>query len=446
MNMIICGAGEVGWHVAETFAARKNNITMIDQQPERLRAIEDALDVRTLLGNAADAEVLLEAGAETADLVLASTDRDEVNLLSASIAKGVGAAQAIARVHHPAYFEQRGLDYQRHLGIDWMICPEYATSQAMARLLRNPGALAIEEFARGRIELQEFHVGESAPGVGRRLIDVEMPPGCRLAAVKRDRQAFLPEATTVVLPDDSVVMVGNRDVFQQACRQFAEKSPGRRKIVLMGGTPMAVWLCRSLREQEFAIRLFETNRARAEQLANELDWVTIIQADPTDRTVFQEEHLSQADVFVALLDDDEANIIGCVLAKSLGVSEVMAVVQRSNFLDLLYDIGVDRPFSPRMVAAKEIEELLDESPLRQIASLAAGYIDVFRVRIGAGAEVLDRPLREIRLTPQAMIVAVQRGRDVHVPAADDVLQARDIVLVVGKHGEEATLRKVFDAR
>ena len=446
MNMVICGAGEVGWHVAETFAARRNSITMIDQQSERLRAIEEALDVRTLLGNAADAEVLQEAGAATADLVLASTDRDEVNLLSASIAKGVGAAQTIARVHHPAYFEQRGLDYQQHLGIDWMICPEYATSQAMARLLRNPGALAIEEFARGRIEIQEFRVGENAPGVGRRLADVDIPPGCRLAAVKRDREAFVPEATTVILADDTIVMVGNRDVFQQGCRQFAQKSPGRRKIVLMGGTPMAVWLCRSLREREYSIRLFEKNRSEAQKLADELDWVTIIQADPTDRTVFQEEHLAQADVFVALLDDDEANIIGCVLAKSLGVTEVMAVVQRSNFLDLLYDIGVDRPFSPRMVAAKEIEELLDESPLRQVASLAAGYIDVFRVRIGPNAPVIGKPLREIRLTPQAMIVAAQRGREVQVPGADDVLQAGDIALVVGKHGEKPMLRKVFDAR
>ena len=161
---------------------------------------------------------------------------------------------------------------------------------------------------------------------------------------------------------------------------------------------MAVWLCRALREHAWSIRLFDTSKARAEELAEKLDWVTVLHADPTDKGVFAEEQIALADVFVALLDDDEDNIVGAVFAKAGGVIECVAVVQRSRYLDLLYHIGVDRSFSSGMVAAREILHLLDDSPLKKLATLA-GDIDAFEARIGSDAEVAGRKLRESKLPP-----------------------------------------------
>ncbi|MHC5113253.1 MAG: NAD-binding protein [Planctomycetota bacterium] len=166
MNILICGAGEIGSHTAEELAERGTHITVIDQDAARLREIEERLDVATLLGNCAQADVLLEAGCARADLVLATTNSDEVNLLSASLAKGLGAAKSIARVHEAAFFEQKNYSYQEHLGVDQLICPEYSTALEIARTLRNPGALAIENFARGAIEMQEFAVTPKAPAIG----------------------------------------------------------------------------------------------------------------------------------------------------------------------------------------------------------------------------------------------------------------------------------------
>lgn len=446
MKIIICGAGEVGSHAAETLAAMGKSIIVVDTDPVRLRDIEDNMDVATLTGNCADASVLSEAGARDAGLVLAATDRDEVNLLTASIAKGLGARKSIARVHHRAFFSGSTMHYDAHFNIDQLICPEYATSLAIARRLRNPGAVAIENFARGRIEMQEFRASESGLAIGKRLVDVSLPAGARLALLKRGDQAYIPTAKTVVVAGDSIILVGNEPVFEDARRQFQGDRPPKKKVVLMGGPPMAVWLCQQLRGREFSVRLFERDRVRAEELAEKLDWVTVLNADPLNRAVFAEENLMLADVFITLLDSDEANIIGAVLAKTRGVEEVITVVQQSKYLDIIYDIGVDRAYSTRHVAAQEIENVLDDRPLRHLGSLAEGHVDVFRVRVAEKSSAAGLPLRDINLSPDWVVAAIQRETDTYVPGADDTIEVGDTVLVVGKHGKEATLQKLFSTK
>lgn len=446
MKIIICGAGEVGSHAAEVLAATGKSITVVDTNAARLRDIEENMDVATLAGNCADASVLAEAGSRSADLLLAATDSDEINLLAASVAKGLGAERSIARVHHMAFFLAKTMDYAAHFNIDQLICPEYATSLAVARRLRNPGAIAIENFARGRIEMQEFAAGESGLAIGKRLADVHLPPGTRLALIRRSKQAFVPTAKSVVVPGDSIILVGNAPVFEDARRQFRNDRPPKKKIVLMGGPPMAVWLCQQMRSRRFAIRLFERDRRRAEELAEQLDWVTVIQADPTDRTVFAEENLTQADVFITLLANDEANIIAAVLAKTRGIEEVITVVQQSKYLDIIYDIGVDRAYSTRHVAAEEIEAMLDESPLRKLGSLAEGDADVVRIRVPEKSPVAGKPLRDVSLSPDWVVAAIQRETQTFVPGADDLIESGDTVLVVGKHGKDAILHKLFGTK
>ena len=446
MNIVICGAGTVGSHAAEVLGSAGHNITVIDTRPDRLVRIEETMDVGTMCGNSASAQVLREAGAGDADLLLATTDSDEVNLLAASVGKGVGAKKSIARVHHRAYFEQKGLDYQSHFSIDQLICPEFSTAQAIARSLRNPGALAIENFAGGQIEMQEFPVGKNAKAVGKALAEIQLPPGARLAAITRNHNAFIPDANTVIEERDVVVLVGNSHVFQESRNLFRESDLRLQKIVIMGGPSMAVWLCRALQDRNFAIRLFEIDRARAEELAEKLDQVTVIQADPTEVSVFEEEHIAEVDVFVALVDDDEHNILGCAWAKSRGVKKVIAVAQRPNYLRLLSHIGIDRAFSPRMVAVKEIENVLDESFLRRIASVSEGIIEVYRLRVGERSDLIGKPLKEIKPPEHWMIAAVQRERTVRVPSANDCLDGGDTVLVIGRHGLEKSIKKAFGSK
>jgi trk system potassium uptake protein TrkA len=445
MNIIICGAGTVGSHAAEVLANAGHNITMVDTRADRLSEIEETMDVRTLQGNITYGEVLKRAGIEKADLLVAATNSDEINLLGAAIAKHMGAGKTIARVRHSAYFDERGVDYDAVLQIDHLICPEYLTALAIASSLRNPAALAIENFARGRIEMQELAVAENAPATGESLSDLHMPAGTRLAAMNRDGKAMVPEARTVIQPHDRVVVVGNRDVFSDARRLFTRADAGSRRVVIMGGSPMGVWLCRALKDRDFQIRLFEIDRGRAEELAEKLDWVTVINADPTDPAVFEEERIEEADAFVSLLtDDDEYNILAGAWAKSLGARMAVAAVQRPNYLDLMQRIGIDKPFSPRAVAVRELENLLADRRLYRLASLAEGVVDVYQAAVGRKAPIAGKPLREIKLSPEWMIAAIQQPEgEVTVPGADDRIAPGQTILIIGRHGEEKKLRKLL---
>ena len=447
MNILICGAGTVGSFAAEVLAEAGHNITVIDTDAPRLAALDETMDVRTYRGSCTYGEVLCTAGVNDADLVIAATNLDEINLLAASTAKGLGAKVVMARVRHSAYFEEKGMDYRRVLGIDELVCPEYLTALAIASSLRSPGALAVENFAKGKIEMQELIVGPSAPAVGKELIELPqlgLPAGTRLAAVGRGGGTLIPEARTVIEAGDSVVLVGNREAFASARKLFAKTDSKRRRVVIMGGSAIAVWLCRALRDRNFSIRLFDIDRERAEELSIKLDWTTVINADPTDPSVFEEEHIADADAFVSLrTDDDEHNILAGAWAKSMGAKMAIATVQRPNYLELMKRVGIDRPFSPRVVAVREIENLISDRQLHRVATLTEGAIDVYRATVPANAEIAGQKLREIKLAPDWVIAAQQRGDMVKVPGADDTIEPGDTILVIGRAGRETKLKELM---
>ncbi|MBC02680.1 MAG: Trk system potassium transporter TrkA [Phycisphaerae bacterium] len=445
MRIVICGAGEVGSHAAEVLVRADHSVTIIDRNRDLIARIGDSIDARTVVGNCARADVLLDAGAAEADMVVAATDVDEVNLLTATIGKRLGARKVVARVHDFHFADRKDYDYGRTLGIDHLICPEYSTALAIAQNIRNPTALAVEVFARGQVEMQQFQVAEGCPAVGRPLADLALPTGARVAAIVRDGEVSVPDSSSSVQAGDFVVLVADAPIYDAARKIFRENPRSRRSVVIQGSTPMAEWVCRALRGRAFSIRVFEPDRERAETFAAELDWVTVMASDVNDASVFAEESIQDADHFVALRNDDEDNIIAGVLAKLRGVDSVTVIVQRSTYLDSVFAIGLDRAYSPRTVAAKQIEDALDDRAVRTISRLADGSVSVFRVRVGPKCEIAGQRLRTVKLTPDWSIIAVQRGEVTRVPHADDEIMVGDEVLVLGETSHADRLEELFDA-
>ena len=444
MNIIICGAGEVGRHLAEVMSPAGHNITIIERDADRLDAMRELLDARVMQGDGTHAEDLNEAGVGRADLFVAVTQIDEVNLLSASVAKSIGCAKCIARVNHSAFYERRGLDYARHLGIDHLVSPVFSTAQAIAATLRSPGALAVESFARGKIEMQRLPVSDDAKGIGQHLRDLKLPGSTRIAAVEHNGGAEVPNAETVIQAGDVVTILGDPEHFAKATRLFDTGAGKRKKVMIMGGSPLAVWLCRAIRHRNFSVRLFEMNPKRAAELAEKLDWVTVLADDPMTSDALQEERVDQADAFIALTSDDENNLLAAARAKSMGVASAIAVQQRGTYLHLLEHIGIDRAFSPRATAVSEIQRLLQPGPVRQLASLASGIADIYEVRVPRrGSKVVDRPLREIEMPPHCLIAAVQRDGDFFIPGAGDAILAGDTVVVIAPQERKKELAKLF---
>lgn len=443
MDIIICGAGEVGRHCAETMAAG-NNITVIDLDPAKLAVLEETMDVGTLVGNATHAQTLVEAGVGSADLFIAVTSVDEINLLSASIASGLGAHRTIARVHHSAYFDNRGLDYSLHFGLDHLVCPDHTTAVAIAQVLRSPGALAVERFARGRVELQQLPVSEDAAAVGKPLSGLALPGSARVVAIERQQIAFIPEAGTVIQAGDVVTLVGDVAQFEKIKKVFHTTEDNRISVMINGGTALAVWLCRALHSRLFSVRLFEPNKARAEQLAEKLGWVTVLAVNPIEGDVLKEERIQHVDAFVATTDDDESNILAAAQAKRLGARTAIAVLQRGTYLHMIEHVGIDRAFSPRITAVAQIRRLVEDTAVHHLATLAEGIADVFEVRVPAEApDVTGKPLKDVQFPARTIIAAIQRGQEAFVPSATDTIQAGDTVVIIAPAGSRKAIHKVF---
>ncbi len=445
MNIVIAGTGEVGSHAAEVLSKDGHNITVIDLDADRVERLSDALDVKTLVGHCAHYQVLNDAGIEHADLFIAATQVDEINLLSAFMAKTAGAKKTIARVHHTANFSLRGTKYAADLGIDELICPEYSTSMAIARTLRNPGSIELEEFGRGQLLMQEIPVTEAASAAGQALADLTLPAGARVATVERDDEVAIARADTMIEPGDLVTLIGDAKTFDSARKLFSRGKEKRMQVAVMGETSTAVWLCRALKNRSFSVRLFVEHRARAEELSEKLEHVTILESDPTDASVIADEHLEKADVFIAVTQDDEHNILSCAQAKTLGLQSVIAVVQSSKYLHLLSHVGIDRVFSPRAVAVKAIERLIHTGGPRLVASFAEGVAEVYEVHPGKKCDILGHELRNIKLPPGSMIAALRRSDKSFVPGADDQLAIGDTILVIGPSGCKAELQELFSA-
>lgn len=445
MNIIICGAGEVGRHAAEVLVADGgHNITVIDSRADRLAELEDALDVRSLAGNGTHANVLREAGCRKADLFLAATQNDAINLLSGSIAKAVGAHKCIARIHHSAYLSTDELEYGRHLGIDHLVCPERSTAAALAQALRTAGALAMERFARGQVEMQQLPVAADAPAVGKTLLELGLPGRARIASIERGGTAFIPDGQSLIQVGDIAVLIADVDVFARACKLLAPDAGRRKRVMVLGGTTMGVWLCRALHSKAFSVRLIEADPQRADELAAKLEWVTVLRVDPADTAALDEERADQVDAFVALTDDDEHNLLAAARAKSMGAKSALVVLQRSTYMHLLGHVGIDAAFSPRVSAVTEIKHLLQTGPMRLLATLAGDIADVVEIKVPQGARrVLDKPLRELRFPPKTQVAAIQRGSDAHVPNADDTIAANDTVVVIGPRESRKELKKLF---
>ncbi len=384
-----------------------------------------------------------KAGADHCDLIIATTQIDEVNLLAASVAKAVGTKTTIARVHHTANFSLRGTSYAQRLGIDELICPEHLTSLAIARTIRSPGSIELEEFGRGKLLMQRCPVTPGASAVGKKLSELTLPESARLATIERGSEISLADADTKIAEGDVVTLIGMTKTFDTVRKLFSKDREKRIHITIMGDTPTAVWLCRALKSRIFSVRLFLQDHQRAEELSEKLSHVTILEADPTDAETAMDEHIGKADAFVAVTEEDERNILACAQAKAMGVATVIAVVQRAKYMHLFPHVGIDHAFSPRADAVKAILRLIDTGPIRSLATFADGIADVYELRPSKGAKILGHDLRNIKLPPQAMIAAIRRGDDVYVPGADDQIVAGDTILVLGPHSIVDDLRKLF---
>jgi trk system potassium uptake protein TrkA len=431
MRIVVLGAGTVGTSIANLLCHYRHSVTVVDEDPARTRRVNAELDVRAVTGSAAQSSVLFQAEVLGADLCLAVTGIDEVNMIAASMAKAMGSRRTVARVYAPVFRDLSTFDYQRHFGIDRLLSIEHLSALELAREIRHPGAVAVESFARGELEMQELAVSEGTAAVGIALRDLDLPTGVRVGSILRDGKMKIAGAEDHVAAGDRVTLIGTREDLDQIRERFQKELPAKQGVVIAGGGETGYHLARVLEGPRFAMLLMEKDRSRCEYLATHLKYTTVVNADAQHRASLEEERVGSADVFVACTGDDEDSIMACVEARELGAKTIMSIVSRPDYANVVGKLGIDHAVSPRKVIAREILGFLNTGSIISRTPIAAeAGIEVMEIEVVEGATATKHSLASLPLPPGCLIGAVIRESYVMVPGANDRFSPGDTVVAL----------------
>ncbi len=448
MKIIIVGAGDVGHYLCQVLSEEGHAVTLIESNAERADEIEEHVDARIIRGNGASAKFLSMAGVADCDYLVAMTAFDQLNIVACAIGKTLGAKTTIARVHDQIYGDNSLFNYQKNFGIDILINPEALTAVELAKHVRNPERMAIEEFARGQIELQEVEISDSAKYVGTPLKEMRLDPSIRIGYVQRADVLYVPTADTILKPRDKVTIIGTPEAILKYRGYFsAEKSADAVRVVLNGATETAVSIIKRLSNYRFKIRVIDPDLERCKELAEQFPNVTVINGSATSLRLMEEEQIGNADYFIACTKDDEENVMTCLQAKKLGVKYVELVINKTDYEQVLQNIGsflnITADASPRRVTVSEIKKYITDKNFTIIGALKGGVIEFIELKVSEKSSAVGSTLREVKLPTGAIVAAIVNDNSAKVPAANDIIQSGDKLIVILEKDKISDVAKIF---
>jgi trk system potassium uptake protein TrkA len=430
MNIVVLGAGRVGSSVAELLCQREHSVTVVDTDPDRVNAINEELDVRAIVGSGSQSSVLFQAGINSADICLAITGKDEVNIVAASLAKSMGARRSIARVYAPVFRDLSTFDYQRHFGIDRMLSIEHLTAMELARNIRQSGSVVVEQFAHRGLEVQELIVGQEGKVTRNEIKDLGIASNVRLGTIQRGNRMWIASATDQLEVGDKVTVFSRPENLKAVKTLFKADHPSHKRVVIAGGGETGLHLARTLEREGFRITILEADMDRCHYLANLLETTSVVNVKPSHGDTFEEQRVGTADDFVACTGDDEDNMMMGVKANDLGAKQILAVIGRPDYAGVAGRLGIDFAVSERDVMARQILAYLNEGVVISRAKMPGGLINVLEVDVLDGAPATQKVLAEIGLPDRCLIVALIQQDYVRVPGATDRIHAGDIAVLL----------------
>ncbi len=435
MKIIVLGAGQVGASVAENLAREANDITVVDTDTKALQDLQDRFDLRTVCGHASYPDVLRRAGAEDADMVLAVTNSDETNMVACQVAYTLfHTPTKIARVRAREYIAYSQLFTQEALPIDMLISPEQVVIDHVRRLIEYPGALQVLDFADGLVRLVAVKAYYGGMLVGHELRELkEHMPGIksRVAAIFRRGTPIIPQGNTVIEVDDEVFFIAAKDDIRAVMSELRKLDKPIKRIMVVGGGNIGKGLAAAL-EDRYQVKLIDHNVERTQQISEELDKTLVLLGDAADEELLLEENIESTDIFCAMTNDDEANILSAMLAKRLGAKKVMTLINRAAYVDLVESGEIDIAVSPHQATIGGLLAHVRRGDVVVVHSLRRGAAEAIEA-IAHGdknsSKVVGRAVQDIKLPPGTSIGIIVRGEEVLVPHHDMVVEAEDHVIL-----------------
>jgi len=435
MKIIILGAGQVGSSVAANLVSEANDITVVDQKLDLLRELQDRFDLRTIQGHGAHPDVLLRAGAEDADMIIAVTNSDETNMVACQVAYTLfHTPTKIARVRSQGFLDYSQLFANEALPIDVHISPEQLVTNHIMRLIEHPGTLQVQDFANGRVRLAAVKAYHGGPLVGHELRTLyEHMPNvhARVAAIYRQDRAIQPEGSTVIEADDEVFFIAAPKHIRAVMSELRQLEKPYKRLIFAGSGNIGTRLARAL-ERNYRVKIIDHNLERCKQIAEELERTIVLQGDAADEELLIEENIENTDVFCAVTNDDEANILSAMLAKRLGARKVMALINRPAYVDLVQSGPIDVAISPQQATIGSLLKHIRRGDVVEVHSLrrgAAEAIEAIAHGDKSSSKVVGNTIQDIALPRGASIGAVVRGEDVVIAHHDTLIESGDHVIL-----------------
>ena len=430
MRIIIIGAGEVGRHIARVLC-NDNDVIVIESDPERCTMM-DELDVQTLLGNGADVKMLTGV-LPGADLVVAVTGTDEVNIVACMASKlitrkGDKIATTIARVSNPSYIDEPVAE-RKSIGIDVMICPELTLALEIAEIVSVPSAMEVVKFSNGKLEMVEFKVNDDNPFRNKSLVDCNIPASAVVTAIFRKGNVVIPKGDDIIFLNDRLVILGKPDAMNLIKKIFDENKERTNKVTIIGGGTVGVYLASMLEKQEFDIKLVELDATRCESIAESLPHTLILNGDGMDLSILNDENIGEMDAVIAVTQSDEKNLLCALLAKQLGAKKVIARVDKPEYINLFELVGIDVAVSSRQTTANEVLKTTFGGKVGYITSLEGEKAKVIQLTANDRSKITKKPISKIKFPRDAIISAIIRGDDVIIPGGTDQVMDGDQVVV-----------------
>ncbi|MBO4558224.1 MAG: Trk system potassium transporter TrkA [Bacteroidales bacterium] len=448
MKIIIAGAGEVGCHLAKLLGEDNHDITIIDNSAERLVKAGEVADIITVCGNPTSIKVLQEAKIDKADLFVAVfPDKDQnVNIVSAMLAKELGAKKVTARINNSEYLSYENKTFFTQLGIDLLFYPERMAAYEIADIVRESGMTEFVQFGHGKLQLIEIKLDEESPLIGREISDFVYPIEnlpFRIVAISRGDGTLIPKRDSKMRLGDLVYMMALRDTVNDALREAGKRERIVKEVVILGGGPMGEMLAAKLEKTVPNIKIIEKDRARCEELSRLLEKTMIINGDWRNTDWLYEEEIQRCDVFAAVTDDTESNIMTCAAAKKMGVPKTIAEVENIEYIKLAEGMGVDAVINKKILSASRIFRFTLTDKIRSIKYLSESDAVALEYIVHPGSPVTKGKIKDLPIPADAIIGGVFRGNESFIAYGDTQISPYDHVVVFTLPSSLKEIDKLF---
>jgi trk system potassium uptake protein TrkA len=429
MRIVIVGAGEVGSSIAKSLADT-HEVIVVDNDPERVESVTYNIDVLAIEGDGAALSTLKETEISDADILIASTDDDETNIITCGTAKTLGDPFTIARVKNTKFLDT-WRQSEGALGVDFMVGTTLLAAKTVVRVIGLPSARDVDTFAGGRVQMAEFEIPDESPVAGQTVQEADRFDSLTFAAILRPGEVVIPTGQTEIRPGDEVVVIGSESSVQALAAEVSPHATDANDILIVGGSDIGYQIARLLEEQGIQPRLVERDPDRARELAERLPKTTVLESDGTDREFLEREHIGEVDTVVSALNRNERNLLTSLLAKRLGAERAVAIVGETEYVELFEAVGVDVAVNPREATAEEITRFTRERRAENVALIENDRAEVIEIQVDGDSVLANRPIKEsVAGLPDGVVIgAITRNGDFVIPRGGTVIEPGDTVVL-----------------